>query len=234
MIELLSSSTETSSGAGTPVDLGEVDRFLSVSVVVESLTGTMMTVIESSASETGPWTVCGDTTDARAFSVIALGRWVRLRWIGAAAGVTPFSATFSATADIAHCYATLADLTTFGLPEPALRGVSASTKSEALRAASKKADTKLGIVYDLPLLSWDYDLREAVAKIAAYDLLSFRGFNPDGEDANVRTRHNDANELLRQVANLQAKLSNIVDSTPEVDDSGIAVVSRTPRRWRGS
>lgn len=234
MITLHSSSTETSSGVGTPVDLGETDRFLSMTVAVSAITGTLTTVIESAPSASGPWTACGEPSSETEPRSIAQGQWVRLRWVGAPSGATPFSATFAVTAEPSYTYADLTDLHTYGMPSVALRDVPTTTKAKALRAASMKADTKLGLAFDLPLISWGDDLRECVAKIAAYDLLSFKGFNPDGDDANVRTRHDDAWKLLGQVADLRAKLQNIVDSTEDVDDNGIVVVSRPARGWRAS
>lgn len=234
MIELHPSGAETASGVGTPIDLGPTDRLLRITLTVNSLVGTLAIVVESSASSSGPWRQCGDATSDTISATVAYDRWVRLRWTGTAqtSPSAAFESTFAVTADVDRCYANFDDLYLHGRPEKALSDVSTTERAIALATASTKADGKLGLRYDLPLTAWGSDLREVVAKIAGYDLLSFQGFNPDGQDANIRTRHNDATSWLREVADSMIEPLGIVDSTPEVEDDGIAVVSYPSRGWR--
>ncbi|WP_003047195.1 DUF1320 domain-containing protein [Thermus aquaticus] len=127
-------------------------------------------------------------------------------------------------------YATQSDLFRLGLPEGALRGVSPSTIEDALEAASRLADSYLRARYDLPLASWGRGLTRAVALIAAYDLMSRRGYDPTrpGQE-NLRMRYEDAIRWLEGVA--AGKVDpGVEDATPEVSSSAIQAVTRE-RRW---
>lgn len=110
-------------------------------------------------------------------------------------------------------YATRAHLIQFGIRSGALTGIATGDQDAALEAASDLADSYLRARFTLPLAGWQDDLRRAVCNIAAYDLLSARGFNPDaGADVNVRARYDDAVRWLERIAAGQV--------TPDVTDSG--------------
>ncbi len=98
--------------------------------------------------------------------------------------------------------ATLADLATLpGIPVAAIAGISDPDKQSALDAASAYALGKIGNRYKRPIVSWESDLTHAVCKIAVYDLLVARGYNPGaGSDVNVRMRRDDADAWLTSVA----------------------------------
>lgn len=230
MIELHPSGTETESGVTDAFDLGPTDRLLRLTLAVSSLVGSIAIVIESAPASDGPWRPCGDPTSDIASATVAYDRWVRLRWIGED-GEDPFSATFVVQAATERSYANFGDLYTHGRPAAGLEGVSTTERANALGAASMKADGKLRLRYDLPLVVWD-DAREPVAKIAAYDLLSHVGFNPDGNDKNIRDRHNDAWKWLGDVADGTIDPAGIVDSTPEIDGPLSVMVTHASRGWR--
>ena len=229
---LLASAAQVSSGAGASVDLGTRDRLLRQTLAVTVATGTADVRLEASA-DGASWKTFASFARASAIgseriTAVSPERFVRVAWtLGAGAAFT-----FAVSGTRGVCYANLDDLDAHGLPAAALSGISPSKRAEALAAASSDADGKLGVVFDLPLLSWGTDLTKCVCKIAAYELLSTRGFNPDGADANVRDRHNDAWRWLREVADLTVVPTGIVDSTADVDDSGVAVSTTLRRGWR--
>jgi len=102
-------------------------------------------------------------------------------------------------------YASSTDLTTFGLPLTALGQLTAAQIAGALDVASQKVDSYLRGRYALPLLAWGSEITEATAKIAAYNLLTIRGYNPAaGADINIKLRFDDAitwlNKVQRQAA----------------------------------
>ena len=102
-------------------------------------------------------------------------------------------------------YATLADLYTYGAPVRVFGQLDDSVKNAALVSASAKVATFLRARYVLPLLTWDDSITEATCKIATYDLLSNRGYNPGaGPDENIRNRYNDALFFLEKVQKSQA------------------------------
>ena len=73
----------------------------------------------------------------------------------------------------------------------------------ALSSASRMADSYLSRRYNLPLLDWDIDLKQAVCDIAAYFLIFRRGYNPEpGKyDANFRIKNDMATKWLSEVGN---------------------------------
>jgi phage gp36-like protein len=81
--------------------------------------------------------------------------------------------------------------------------------------------------------AWGNDLSAAVCKIAAYELLAIRGFNPDGDDEQVRKRYEDAMKWLADIAAGRISPVGLVDSTPdEPDEGGAEVVTLPARGWR--
>jgi len=99
-------------------------------------------------------------------------------------------------------YATRTDLHRVGLPAAALAGVSTVTQDAALEAASGLANAYIvRSGYDLPLSTWPAGLTLHVCGIAAWVLLSTRGFDPSNpSDKAVRMRFDDAIKWLEKVA----------------------------------
>ncbi len=112
-------------------------------------------------------------------------------------------------------YADPTDLVRFGLPAAATEGIDVGDIQAALDAASDLADGYLRARFTLPITAPTNDLKSAVARIAAYELLSTRGYNPEtGSDPNVRDRYSDAIAWLKGVAK--------GDITPALTDSSPA------------
>jgi phage gp36-like protein len=130
-------------------------------------------------------------------------------------------------------YATRTDLTSLGLPSAALTNVSTTAQDAALLSASARADSYLKARFTLPLTAWGQDLTEAVCHIAAWTILSARGFNPDqGADTAIRTRYEDAIRWLERIADDRAT-PTVTDSSTSVGGGGTAprVYSSTARGW---
>ncbi len=77
-------------------------------------------------------------------------------------------------------YAQIADLVLYGTSANALAQFTAAQQNAALATASAYADTKLAGRYPLPLLTWDASITRHVCYLAAFDLISTRGFDPGG------------------------------------------------------
>jgi phage gp36-like protein len=115
-------------------------------------------------------------------------------------------------------YATLADLTTYGLPATALGQLTAGQQQAALDQASKRADNYLRGRYALPLVAYDTDLTELVCRIAAFNLLCIRGYNPAAAaDVNIKQRHDMAIRDLELVQKQQMHL-NVTPAPSQVPD----------------
>jgi phage gp36-like protein len=150
-------------------------------------------------------------------------------------------------------YATTTDLANLGLIGGVLASIATSVQNAALIAASAIADAELAGQYILPITSWGQDLVRAVCVIAAYDLLTSRGYNPTSPaDANIRLRYLDALAWLREVGDGKASPGGIIDSSLAQDgqslptptdgsvvfstEGGFQLQTTSPRGWtdRGS
>jgi phage gp36-like protein len=116
----------------------------------------------------------------------------------------------------------------------ALTGFTDPQKQIALDAAQAVIDSYIGSVVTLPLATYGEDIRGAEAKIADYEMLSRRGYNPDGgSDSNIRMRHDDALRWLEAVARGSARIlsPDNVDATPSTYEGSSYTVTRAKRGW---
>ncbi len=127
-------------------------------------------------------------------------------------------------------YAQQADLANLGLIGGALATIPGATQNAALDAASAVVDSYLQSRYHLPLTQWGQDLVRATCCIAAYDLMSSRGYSPVGaSDVNIRQRYLDVLEWLQEVSKgLQTPLSIIDSSTTPGAGSDGSISSESP------
>lgn len=118
-------------------------------------------------------------------------------------------------------YAVPTDLVVYGAQSAALASFTSDQQQSALDSASAIADSYLSAKFTLPLTAYGTDLKEAVCKIAAYNLLSARGFNPEsGADANIRLRYQDAISWLKGVAKGEITPQATDSSTDSVQAAG--------------
>jgi len=236
---LLFRSVLTTSGTGAPVDVGvSRNRVVPVDVKISAASGTTPSlVVQLETSVDGiTWSDLGDPT-ASLSSVATTrilppksSRYLRAAWT--IAGTSP-SLTTTITAYAIDSYCDVQKFQSIGLPADAIRDIPTDVLAEALRAASALADTYLDSYYDLPLLSWTADLERAVASIAAYDVMSFRGYSPTaGDNNNFRDRYLDAIKWLQWVS--QHGSTGIVGSPEDeaAPEGGSAAIASMPRRWR--
>lgn len=138
-------------------------------------------------------------------------------------------------------YAQLADLANLGLIGGVLASIPSGTQTAALQAASAIADSYLQDAYVLPLTQWGYDIVRAVCVIAAWDLLTSKGYNPaSGADPNIRQRYEDVIGWLTRVGQSTQTPINVIDSSvaPTTSDGssvgqfdGGSVMTTPVRGW---
>ncbi len=117
-------------------------------------------------------------------------------------------------------YATPTDLERLGLNATALASLGAPVVAAQLEATSRMADGYLGNAFPLPLTAWSDELRAAVCKIAVFELLSTRGYDPArGADEIVRLRHDDAMRWLREVHAGKVRPVGMVGTATDTDPS---------------
>lgn len=125
-----------------------------------------------------------------------------------------------------------AELLQLGLPGAAISVVGITVRDEARAAASAEALSYVKKRATLPLLSWGSDLRRAVAHLATYDLMVYRGFDPGSESgALIVKRRDDAILWLRDVARGIVEPVDMVDSTETTDEAAPLVSSDEPGGW---
>lgn len=129
-------------------------------------------------------------------------------------------------------YATIDDLTST-LPSGAFSSIDKSIWNQMLIRQSAFADTFIGCKYSLPLSRpYDPSLTDAVCALAAWKLMSNRGYNPavagGSSDALIRQGFLDARDWLIRIANGQASLT-VVQAVPESLQPD--VTTNTPRGY---
>ncbi len=114
-----------------------------------------------------------------------------------------------------------AELLAMGIASDALASIALSVRDIARASASGLALSQVKKRHLLPLIQWGDDLKRAVVHIAAYDLLTTRGFNPQaGADVAIRDRYLAALSWLKSVAKGEAELTDVIDSSPTVHERG--------------
>lgn len=99
-------------------------------------------------------------------------------------------------------YCTRDELARYGIRAEALRGISTDEQDSAIDAASDEMDGYLASRYELPLASWESDVRIHCARLAVYTLIVVRGFNPGrAGDEQLRLQREDAIAWLVRVSN---------------------------------
>lgn len=141
-------------------------------------------------------------------------------------------------------YATAAQFVTYGLPRAkaahvlklapsATDGELAAALAPYLDSASAALDSYLGAGASAPLASPGLELARAACHVAAYDLMSWAGFDPDGPDGVFKARADAALAWAAKVGKGGAVLAGgAADATPAEAEAGAYVASLPPRGWR--
>lgn len=132
-------------------------------------------------------------------------------------------------------YCTATELAAFGISNEVTSSIASSTIASILDACSAQADGYLqssGRI-KLPLAAWGIDLRMAVAKLAAWEIMSVViGHNPDDPNNFVwRDRRDEALKWLEAVSRGLVMPFGIVDATPTIVTTGAEVYTEAKRGW---
>jgi phage gp36-like protein len=221
---LHASAAETSSGVTAVFDVGPRNALRLLLEASGFTAGAKLTVkVETSPNGTTGWRSLGslpqlssETNIEETFGSVL--RFVRFTWT--LDGTTP-SVTFGLTGSAHVTYAVVRDIERLGIARETLAHVKTSDKVEALIAASDTADRYLCREFTLPLVSWGNDLRRMVTHVAVYDLMCVVGFQPEGADALIVKRYDDAMACFREVGEGDACMPGIVDSD-DGDSGGVS------------
>lgn len=128
-------------------------------------------------------------------------------------------------------YIVPSDISTYGVNGAALTGIPFAEQTAACVAVSAEADASFRARYNLPLVAWGQDVRAMLARIAAYELLVVRGFNPElGADTNLAMRAESARAWLRAVAR-QEQHPDVTATPPQVTAYDEPRIITQPRLW---
>lgn len=234
-ITLHASAAETSGGSSTPVDVGALRKCARLRLDVTAVQGTdqvLGVTIETGPSVTGPWrslggwSVSGVQSQERLFG--ELDRYVQVAWtIG---GVNPsFTFALAGTAEV--LYATPSQVQGSSLPARAMASLDVSQQLDACLSATDEAAGFLARRYTMPLVAWSTDLVRNVCHVAMWNILSARGFQPEGPDEVIRMNVSDARKWLEGVGAGRISPPGIVDSTPTKRGAAPRIASRASRGW---
>lgn len=128
-------------------------------------------------------------------------------------------------------YATLAQLAKHA-PPGSIQDLADDVLQEALDAASAEADTYFRDQYTLPLNApYDLTLVRHVCALAVWQLMSFKGFNPELASNIVFEKNLDnALKWMTKAARGEVSLASTADASPE-RRGGARLVSDTDRGW---
>lgn len=132
-------------------------------------------------------------------------------------------------------YCTTAELAAFGISSEVTTDIPAATITSVIDACSAQADGYLqssGRI-KLPITAWGIDLRMAVAKLVAWEIMAVViGHNPDDPNNFVwRDRRDEALRWLESVAKGLIMPVGIVDATPTEVKTGTLVATEASRSW---
>lgn len=129
-------------------------------------------------------------------------------------------------------YATITELHAFGASSAAFGSITDDAKTAALAAASVVVDGYLRSRFpraSFPLTSVGDDVKQAVCKLATYELLSVRGFNARaGADEQIAKRYDDAIAWCKAVSRGEVHLA--VEPANPSPSTGMARVASNTRR----
>jgi len=113
-------------------------------------------------------------------------------------------------------------------------GATPTQLQNACDDACATADSYIQKKHQLPLLQWGADLRGACRRMARYNALADRGFDPSNPaDQAVVMANKDAIAWLKEIARSDgdAELVGCIDSSPNVEEEAPLHCGDEPHRW---
>lgn len=183
-VELHAQGEETSTGTGPVVEIGETRSAARLTLRALSGTGALFVSVQTSPDGTNGW------RDVAAFDSVEqyprkqllhmddLDAFIRVSW-----ELDGSDATFTVNGRAHTLFALQEDLEG-ELPQQLInhKKVTNDLRSMKLMMASTHAEAAIHAANPIPLTSWDLDLTQKVAVIAAFEVMTHIGFVPQGTD----------------------------------------------------
>lgn len=232
----------TGSGNGSSVDLSasvpvcvRSGATLTLEVTAVDDPATKVTVsLQTSADGSTNWRTV-DSWPAQGVGSVEqsfadLNKFCRVSWAATGTSGTP-TTTFVVAGDAHQLFLDTTDITSAQLPAKALASVAKTVIAKAMISASGDAEDSMASSYTLPIVAWSDSVSQRCAQIASFQIMSFRGFQPNGTDELIVKANDDAQGWLKRVAAGSLRPPGIVDSAPTVYEGGAAVVTNARRGW---
>lgn len=232
-------AAETASGQSAAVDMGVSRAAAKLALELTAIAGTTpaLTVsLQTSADGTTGWRTVDSwaalsAVDKAWQSFADLSRYVRVSWALAGSGLG-LSATFKVEGDAHQLYLQAGDVTSTELPAKAIASVPKTVVANALIVASADGETAMASSFTLPIVSMkSVDMTQRLAAIAAFHIMKFRGFQPQGSDELIVDGKTNADAWLMRISQAKLRPPGITDSAPLVYEGGAAVVTNALRGW---
>lgn len=180
-VELHAQAEETSNGSGTVVDIGATRSALRLTLRVLAAVGDFFVKVETSPDGASGWRQVGafdEVEQSRKPQLLHLDdceQFIRVSW--ELAGATTFICRGTA-----HTLFALQEDLFSELPERFLKKATNNLTTNKLIIASTHAESAIYTATLLPVTKWDLDITHNVAMLAAFEVMTFLGFLPEGTD----------------------------------------------------
>lgn len=232
----------TGSGNGSSVDMSasvpicvRAGAVLTLEVTAVDDPATQVTVsLQTSANgllnwrTVDSWSAQGVGSAEQSFA--DLNKFCRVTWAVTGTSGTP-SATFVVAGEAHQLFLDTTDITSAQLPVKALASVAKTVIAKAMISASGDAEDSMASSYTLPIAAWSDSVSQRCAQVASFQIMSFRGFQPNGTDELIVKANDDAQSWLKRVAAGSLRPPGIVDSAPTVYEGGAVVFTSPARGW---
>lgn len=233
VIEPHALATESATGTGAAIDIGIQRSCLRLRLMVASLTGTSLVVaVQTAPTSTGPWEQIGTFPMfsgilTRDILLVGSRQFVRVVWTLVGTAVT-----FRVIGEAHALLATPDDVAMFAFPSKAFETLDNTTLASSCLAATEEAATYLAGRFTFPLLSWGQDIVMHVAKMAGYQIMVRRGFQPQGADELIVKGRDDAIAYFRMISKNEIYPPGLLDSdAPNVGVTDAYIIQPAVSQW---
>jgi phage gp36-like protein len=229
----------TALGAAVDIGIRNAAWALLDVTAVSGPTPALTATIQTSPNGTTDWVSVPGSILANALGyaravLTGMERFIRVQTV-VSAGAS-FTAGLSATAEV--LYAQPSDIANLGLPAAALSlPVTPMIQAEILRSNTSLIESYCRGRYRLPFTAVPPELKAACVAISVYDVLVWRGFNPDEYDSNFKIRRDFyvGNERtkgwLDKLSAGAVSIDAMLDATPGQREGGAQIRGRKLRGW---
>lgn len=125
-------------------------------------------------------------------------------------------------------YAEIENVEALAMASASIASISEADKNACLDAASSEADVLMSSRHATPLTEWPLAVTLHVAKMAAFHMMSVRGYRPTGFDELIRLGYEDGRKFFEMVGKGKPGLP-VSQTAPAA--TGTPSVTSDDQRW---